>query len=148
MAILYDAKGLNLTPGLEWNVRRLEDSVREGLPVKAIAARYYDDMQDPPEQALARDLELLRVARVGPYRRTQIIARVRDVVVASMLPLAVPRIPSDIKMLRGRDQLAQPFAAACALPLYRIDVEASQSRAARPCGSTGQSMKSTRRGTA
>ncbi len=128
LAILYDAKGLNLTPGLERNVRRLEDSVREGLPVKAIAARYYDDMQDPPAEALARDLELMRVARVGPYRPTQTIARVRDVVVASLLPLAAPRVPSDIKMLRGRDQLVQPFVATCALPLYRVNVEASPSR--------------------
>jgi hypothetical protein len=127
LAILYDVKGLNLTPELECNVRRLEDAVREGLPVEAVAARYYDDMQDPPKEALAKDLELLRAAGVGPYRRAQPRARVRNVVVASMLPLAVSRIPSDIEMLRGGDQLVQPFVATYALPLYRIDVEASPS---------------------
>ena len=127
LAILYDAKGLKLTPELECNVLRLEDSVREGLPVQAIAARYYDDMQDPSAEALARDLESMRRAGVGPYRRTQPIASRRDVVVTSMLPLAESRTPSDIKMLRGRDQLVQPFVATRALPLYRIDVEASPS---------------------
>ena len=44
-----------------------------------------------------------------------------------MLPLAESRTPSDIKMLRGRDQLVQPFVATRALPLYRINVEASPS---------------------
>ncbi len=85
-------------------------------------------MQEFSEAALARDLDLLRMAGVGPYRRTQPIACARNVVVAPLLPLAASRIPSDIKMLRGRDELVQPFVPTRALPLYRIDVEASPSR--------------------
>ena len=124
LAVLYDVKGLNLTHDMEGNVRRLEESVREGLPVEAVAVRHYEDMQDPPAAALAKDLELMRVAGLGPYRRTQPIASPRDVVVAPMLPLAATGTPSDITILRGEDQWVQPFVAALALPLYRIDIEA------------------------
>ena len=60
---------------MENNVRRLEESVREGLPVAAVAARHYEDMQDYPAAAMARDLKLMRVAGVGPYRRTQPVGR-------------------------------------------------------------------------
>jgi hypothetical protein len=124
LAVMYDVKGLHLTYDMEGNVQRLEDSVREGLPIAAIAARHHDDMQVFREEVLARDLEMMRVARVGPYRRTQPIAGLRDVLVAPMLPLAETGDPSEIEVLSGEEQLVQPFIAVLALPLYRIDIEA------------------------
>jgi hypothetical protein len=130
LAILYNVKGLRLTPDIECHVRRLEESVREGLPIPAIAARYFDDMQDPPAESFTRDLERMRAAGLGPYRRGQPVGPQRNVVVASMLPIPSPPIPADVKVLGGRDELVQPFVATHAIPLYRIDVEAYPSRRA------------------
>ena len=81
-------------------------------------------MQDPPKEALAGHLEMLRTAGLGPYRETHRIAPARDVEVAPMLVLKTPRTPSGGDALSDRDELVQPFVAAPGLPLYRIDVEA------------------------
>ena len=124
IACLYDIKGLSHTIDLQWNVQRMEDAVADGLPVEAVAARYCEDMQDPPKEALASHLEMMRAAGLGPYRETHRLAAARDVVVAPMLDLKTPRSPSGGDGLSDRHQLVQPFAAAPGLPLYRIDVEA------------------------
>ena len=123
IACLYNVKGLRHTIDLQWNVQRMEDAVAEGLPIEAVAARNCEDMQDPPKEALAGHLEMLRAAGLGPYRAAHRRAPARDVVVAPMLFLKTPRTPSGGDALSDRDQLVQPFVAVPGLPLYRIDVE-------------------------
>jgi len=125
LAVLYDVKGMRLATDMRWCVLRMEESVREGLPIEATGVRHWEEMQDFSAADLARHLKMMREAGVGLYRRVLSGTAVRDVSVSPLLALEASRTPVEIRLVRGGEQFAQPFSATSALPLYRIDLEAS-----------------------
>lgn len=124
LAVLYNVKGQRLAFDMRWCVLRMEQSVREGLPVESVAALHWEDMQDFCPDAFGRDLQRMRAAGIGPYRAGNCAAEPCDMTVVPMLALA-PRGPSpQIKLLRDCEQIVQAFCAASARPLCRVDLEA------------------------
>ena len=90
----------------------MEDSIREGLPADAVAARHWEDMQDFSAASLRMHLDLLRARRVGPYRPSLAPPIPRDVVVGSMLGLESPRTGQELKSLQNGEELVQSFLPA------------------------------------
>ncbi len=124
LAVLYDAKGQRLASDMRWCVLRMEESVRDGLPAEAVGARHWEDMQSASAEVLARDLQRMRAAGIGPYRAGIPPATSRDVVVAPLLALEPPRAATEMKRLGSQEQLVQRFFASSDRPLCRIDLEA------------------------
>jgi hypothetical protein len=130
LGVLYNVKGLRLTSDMIRCVLRTEESVREGLPCNAVAARHWEDMQDFTSTSLAQHLEMMRGAGIGPYRGSNVRKATREVVVAPLVALAYPRTSLEMKALVDRAALAQSFVAANGWPLCRIDLEANPPRGA------------------
>jgi len=67
LAAWYDARGWNMAVGMRGPVVELEEAVAAGMTPREAAVRFADVLQDPVD-SLTAHLELLRQARLGPYR--------------------------------------------------------------------------------
>ena len=130
LLVAYDVKGLHLTPDMQWNVLRFEESVCEGLPVAAVTARQWEDMQSDTAADLSRDLELMCAARIGPYRRGMSVAATRDVSVVPLLPLRTVTWRTGVEWLGCPEEIVQPFEAVPGRRLFRIDLAVCRPRGA------------------
>ena len=123
LAVLYDVKGQRLAFDMRWCVLRVEQSVREGLPVASVATLHWEDIQDYSPDTFGRDLQRMRAARIGPYRAANAAADLREEVVVPMLAMEPQGGSPEIELLRRGEQIAQPFRVARARPICRIDLE-------------------------
>jgi hypothetical protein len=130
LVVLYDVKGMRLAHDMLWNVLRMEASVREGLPVEAVAVRHWEEVQALSPEYLQRCLGALHGKGVGPYRGGVAPEKPRDIAVHAMLPLQMPGSEQPLKSLRSDEEIIQPFVAANDGALFRIDVEAHPLRCA------------------
>jgi len=67
LAAWYDARGWNMAVGMRVPVVGLEEAVAAGMTPREAAVRFADALQDPVD-SLCAHLEMLRQARLGPYR--------------------------------------------------------------------------------
>jgi len=67
LAAWYNARGWNMAVGMREPVVELEEAVAAGMTPREAAARFAEVLQDPVD-SLCIHLEMLRRARLGPYR--------------------------------------------------------------------------------
>jgi len=67
LGIWYNARGWNMARGMCGPVVEMERAVAAGLSPREVAVRFADALQDPAD-SLTIHLEMLRKARLGPYR--------------------------------------------------------------------------------
>jgi hypothetical protein len=121
VAGLYDVKGQPYSYNLYWNVHRCEKAVESGLPIAAIAARQFVDMQGISEEVFARHLTMLRDAGLPPFRGRHATEQL-GVTVVPMFPIDISRVCVDVETLSPERQLVQPFTATPGRALDGIDV--------------------------
>jgi hypothetical protein len=105
-------------------LQALERDAQAGLPPAVLAVRYSGDRDAwfATPETLSRWLEMLRAARLGPYRgRT--LQSLEPVVVQRLIEIHQPPESLRSVAIPAGKSLIQPFQAADSGVLYRIDVQ-------------------------
>jgi hypothetical protein len=122
VALGYNLNGLHHAREYRAKIDRLEGLVQDGFSPRAVAGRCHVDMQIA-ESPLQSRLELLRAARLGPYRRglPAPVEQHDALVVPLVRPVANDAIPIRT-LVAANDVLEQPLLPSRAERLARIDI--------------------------
>lgn len=120
-------KGLRYANDYQVLMAQLEADMRTGLPSAGLALRHGDDLGFAPIDVFARRLELLRQARLGPYRDYTADSEAL-LAVQPLDSLSASRTAIERACLLPGQSLTQHFQAPRDAIPYRIDVQLSRCR--------------------
>jgi hypothetical protein len=121
---MYTRNGIHNAADLQLPFLRLERSVRCGLPLTAVAARSFVDVQAGSAEEMTGFLTALRDARLGPYRGYQPAGPERDIRVVPLAETTGNAHGAAPIAYAGTGNLRQSFTAESPLPLYQIEFRA------------------------
>ena len=123
LVVVNCRKGLSYAQSFKGYFVRLEADMRARIPAEGLAMRHGDRLAFGPTDAFARQLEMLREARRGPYRdpaACQTDSRIR---VERLVELRQPGQHPHRWTLAPGQEFVQPFSLPGGVALTRIDVE-------------------------
>lgn len=120
------------------SVASLQADMRLGIPPESLAVRYAQHLAVAPVEVFIRRLEMLRDARIGPYRNWKNAERAAELRIVALRPLdGEAAKPVEIAELTPGKSVTQRFTAAAASALYRLDVQITPKRSQRFAGALG-----------
>ncbi|MGA2031598.1 MAG: hypothetical protein ABSG68_05040 [Thermoguttaceae bacterium] len=113
-------------------LRDLERDAQAGIPPAMLAVRYADRFAfNEPLQKFTRWLEMLRTAKLGPYRGRP-LQSLEPVVVECLVELPRPKGPVHTITIAPGNSFVQPVKAAHSGTLYRVDLQLAAFRRKYP----------------
>jgi hypothetical protein len=122
-------KGLGYARDFQRLTSALEADVRVGLPPASVAIRHCEDLGFAPEDVFAARLEMLRQAKLGPYRHGE--GSDASLSAVRLNEIRPSREPAQELCLLPGDSFIQHFQIPADLLLWRIDTQLSRCRGRR-----------------